>query len=124
MKTNLQSQIDEFKIRIQQENIHNPNKRRIFSTRLKQDVAQFVKQNKLHPRRAAHLLDVGPTTIQKWMGRYKKSHGDFKKIAPASNEKKISIVLAQDPVIKTNQIVLITLTSLLLVERLFLYLTS
>lgn len=119
MNNQIEKEILSIKKRIIRENKLNPNKRRLFSKPLKRDIVSFVSNHAIQTRQAATMLGIGPSTLEKWVA--KESH--FKKLSVVNEKKSVGDDNFQyHQAIKTNQFVLITLTALSIVKRLFAHL--
>ena len=108
--------------KINQENKHRTSKRKRYSANLKQEIVNFVDQNKIATSNAAQIFSIGHSTIEKWKANQKKEFHQIKVSTPTRPYKKRKPKSLNIDAIKMNQIVLIILTAVLISELLFLHL--
>jgi transposase-like protein len=111
-----------FQKRIINENINNTGPRRKFSQKLKKDIVTFLDEQNISSNNAANLLGIGFSTIEKWRSRSKKQFHKVNISIPTKEHISKKRKSVNVNAVKTNQIVLIILTVVLISEVLFLHL--
>jgi transposase-like protein len=120
-------QIEKLKLRIQKENLHNSSKRRRFSTRLKNDIIKLAEEQDLSSYSCSKLLGIGNTTLDKWKSHNKNKFKKIKIISPQKRgpyKQRLTQNVKTLRSLKINQLVLLSLVSLLIFERIFRHVTG